>query len=80
MGERESKELWLNDEGVVKKVIGYTCAPMNPDYWWIPSIGVSSPNGRDTYEEALKDAVNECRSKIDSWQKKLEVLRAQRTP
>lgn len=41
--ERESREWWAIDtdgERVVK-VTGFSCAPSNPDYWWVPELGSS---------------------------------------
>jgi len=41
--ERESREWWYADSEnmTVTKVLGYSCAPDNPDTWWCPSIGCS---------------------------------------
>lgn len=57
---RERKRLWyVNNEGDVYAVVGYSCAPSNPDYWWVPREGFSGAINHHLFEQeadALKQA------------------------
>lgn len=72
--KRESRKFWINDEGVLKRVKGYSCAPTNPDYWWFPELGYSSCSGKDTKEDAKNDAIELCKIEISNWSNKLKNL------
>lgn len=74
MTERMKKEFFINNDGVVRKAIGYACEA-NGGYWWFPDLGFSSPNGRETEAEARKDAIEQCTRLISAWQFKLDKLK-----
>ena len=76
---RESKSGFVVDNGVVKEVIGYSCAnpgtPFgNPDHWWCPSVGFSTSSFFDSKEKALEKAKEECLREVKNWRDKLDKI------
>jgi hypothetical protein len=43
--EREKREWWVISAGVVRPLVGYSCAPVNPRVWWFPELGESLTEG-----------------------------------
>ena len=79
--EREQKEWWAVVEGGVQRVTGYTCAPMNPGYWWCPKVRLSMSEGIHlfvTEAEAIDAAVAEAEREVVKRKQDIELLRAKR--
>lgn len=52
--DREQREFFhVGDDGRVQKVTGYSCSPMNPNYWWCPEIGVSAAEGYSLFRDRV---------------------------
>lgn len=65
--ERETRQWWAldSDSGMVKLVTGYTCAPQNPGYWWVPQLGSSMSEGHHlfaTERDAIERMITTLRS------------------
>lgn len=80
--KREQRQWWVSDDGIVKQVTGYSCAPANPEYWWCPAIGYSIPESKLYTDRAaaVQAAADECRKQIGVWEERLVALATEPTP
>lgn len=62
---RIRKSWWAVTEFGVRKVVGYSCAPHNPDSWWCPEVGYSL-NEKHHLFETEREALVKNWSKIDT--------------
>lgn len=79
---RESREWWaIDDAGQrVCKVTGFTCAPNNPGYWWVPSLGSSMSEKYHLFEterEALAKHIGNLEKLVTETQERLTACRLQ---
>lgn len=77
--KRQSRQFWaVNEEYNIAGVMGYSCAPDNSDYWWVPQLSMSLKFGHylfDTRKEALTEAIREVMELISSLERRLDKLR-----
>lgn len=70
--ERESRRWFYAGDRAVCEVTGLSCAPVNPDYWWCPEVGVSACVGYSLFEtkteaiEALRKRLKAERDEVDA--------------
>lgn len=79
--ERESRKWWAVDELGVRQVIGYTCAPVNPTYWWIPQLQSSMAEGHHLFAtevEAIDKVVSKLAKQREEIDEALSILRLRR--
>lgn len=85
--EREKRQWWAvdteNDD--VRLVMGYSCAPNSPTYWWIPDLGASLPVGFmlfETEREAIVKLITRLTRRVEVAHDNIEALkqRDQRQP
>ena len=60
--KRESREFWAvtDDSRGVAFVTGYSCAPENPNLWWVPKLGYTLSEEHHLYpteKEAIDKAL-----------------------
>lgn len=76
--EREHREFWaVTYELNVLKVVGYTCAPNTPNYWWCPSMGMSAEFGKHLFwseQEALRACAIELTAELSRITAKLDAV------
>lgn len=75
---RERRAFFAVHDGRVSRVVGYSCAPQNPDYFWCPQIGFSLPFGKhlfNTEGEALTAAIKELELSTHDQKEQLAQLR-----
>ena len=52
--KRVARWFWAHSEGRVSREQGWTCAPANPGYWWVPSLGGSAAEGATLFPDTDK--------------------------
>lgn len=72
---RQSRMWWVVSElGSVQYLKGYSCAPANPDYWWVPEAGYSLQVGQhlfDHKQEAIAKGIKELDQELSHLQAQL---------
>lgn len=71
---RVRKSWWIFHDNGVRKAVGYSCAPNNPDSWWFPEIGFTLNEKHHVFEtetEAVRKASADIQAQIISLQKAL---------
>jgi hypothetical protein len=69
--QRESRMWWIDSEGYVFHTEGFSCAPDNPEYWWVPKLGFSTSSVHETEADAKKAAAKWLRKEIAGLQAQL---------
>jgi hypothetical protein len=62
--KRETRMLWVVENDEVVHVQGFSCAPDNPDYWWIPAIGYSTSRVHATEDAAKGELRSDLKKRI----------------
>mgnify|MGYP003511122451 FL=1 len=75
---REKRQWWVVADNHVIKCTGYSCAPNNPEVWWLPEVGFSGAEGDHlfkTEDEALAKAIKEIECNMLVIQERLSILK-----
>lgn len=79
--DRVSRQWWAIADDSVTNVLGYSCAPHNPDFWWCPALRFSLSERHHLFEtekEALTKLIAELEQRIDGITGKLAQLKTRR--
>lgn len=71
MAERECRMWWIDSDGVVYRAEGFSCAPGNPEYWWVPKLGFSTSSVHETEADAKRAAAQWLQKEIAGLQAQL---------
>lgn len=80
--EREQKKWWaVTADDSVRLVTGYSCGPLNPDYWWCPEVGASVSEKHHlfaTEAEALDNLILKMQRRREETEEIITALRLRR--
>lgn len=80
--DRQRKAWWAVHDDDVRKVVGYSCVPNNPESWWCPEIGYSLHEKHHLFESevgAIDKLITDLQKRISVAQDNIEALRLRKS-